>query len=68
MSLLPTPVIADLEQLHAAFDAMHWPEWTFERALAFDLRRQLLVFHAGKVSSRAPQPAPQPTTPTKGYP
>lgn len=54
--LLPTPTITDMEQLHAAFDLMHWPEWTFERAMEFDLRRQLLVFHAAKVANQSPQP------------
>lgn len=68
MSLLPTPTVSDLAQLHVAFELMHWPDWTFERAMTFDLRRQLLIFHAGKVSSRAIQPAHQPTTPIKGYP
>lgn len=51
--LLPTPVVSDLAQLRAAFALMHWPGWTFEQAMAFDLRRQLLIFHAGKVAPRS---------------
>lgn len=39
-------------QLQAAFAAMHWKGWTFEAAMANDMRRRLVVARAHQIRTR----------------
>lgn len=38
--------------LRAAFEAMHWPGWTFDAAMANDMRRRLVVCRAHQLRTR----------------
>lgn len=39
------PPVTDAHRL-AAFEAMHWTGWTYEAAMAYDLRRRLVEVRA----------------------
>lgn len=45
---MPTITLPPITDAHrrAAFTAMHWPGWTFETAMRFDLRRKLVEARA----------------------
>ena len=45
------PAVTDAHR-HAAFEAMHWPGWTFAAAMAYDLRRRLIEARAGQIRTR----------------
>jgi hypothetical protein len=40
------------EHLQRAFEAMHWPGWTFDAAMANDMRRRLVVCRAHLLRTR----------------
>jgi len=40
------------EHLQRAFEAMHWPGWTFDAAMANDMRRRLVVCRAHQLRTR----------------
>lgn len=45
MPTITLPPITDAHRL-AAFTAMHWPGWTYEAAMRFDMRRKLIEARA----------------------
>ena len=45
MSAPDLPEVTDAHR-QAAFAAMHWPGWTFESAMQYDLRRRLIECRA----------------------
>ncbi len=50
------------EHLQRAFEAMHWAGWSFESAMANDMRRRLIVCRAHQLRTRewlATHPATQ---------
>ena len=63
------PALKDLppitqEHLQQAFEAMHWPGWTFEAAMANDMRRRLVVCRAHQLRTRQWLATLEPTTST----
>lgn len=40
------------DHLQAAFQAMKWPGWTFEQAMANDMRRRLIECRAATLAAR----------------
>lgn len=45
------PAVTEAHRL-AAFEAMCWPGWTYEAALAYDLRRRLIECRAAQIRTR----------------
>jgi hypothetical protein len=46
----PPPITP--EHLKRAFEAMHWPGWTFDTAMKNDMRRRLIVCRAHQLRTR----------------
>ena len=51
MSASALPPVTDAHR-HAAFEAMHWAGWTYEAAMAYDLRRRLIELRAAVLRTR----------------
>ena len=45
MQTVTLPPVTDAHRL-AAFEAMHWPGWTYEAAMRYDMRRRLIEARA----------------------
>ena len=45
------PEVTDAHR-HAAFEAMRWPGWTYEAAMAYDLRRRLIEARAHHIRTQ----------------
>ena len=50
------------QHLQRAFEAMHWPGWTYEAALANDMRRRLVVCRAHQLRTQEWLASLDPTT------
>lgn len=50
------------EHLQRAFEAMHWAGWTFDDAMANDMRRRLVVARAHQLRTREWLATLDPTT------
>lgn len=48
---MPTITLPPITDSHrrAAFEAMHWPGWTYEAAMRFDMRRKLIEARASRM-------------------
>lgn len=51
MSAPDLPPVTDAHR-HAAFEAMHWPGWTYEAAMQYSLRRKLIECRAAQMRTR----------------
>ncbi len=51
MSASHLPPVTDAHR-HAAFEAMHWSGWSYEAAMAFDMRRRLVELRAAQLRTR----------------